>query len=72
MTITIEQDFETDRYVLMCDDGKMSPMPAGYPSFGTLEEAEAKADEVRAMLGRTGRAQKGVEERGTEGWGVKL
>ena len=29
MTVTIEYDFETDRYHLMVSDGRMNPMPAG-------------------------------------------
>lgn len=42
--------FTGSDYTLMVADGRMSDMPAGYPPLATLEEAEAKADAVRAML----------------------
>ncbi len=62
MTITIEQDFDTDRYVLMADCGRMSAMPAGprlfrgppHPliqfSHATLAEAEQDAATLRRYL----------------------
>ncbi len=43
-------EFDGADYALMVADDRMSPMPAGYPPCATLDEAETKADKVRAML----------------------
>lgn len=48
--ISIYVEFTGSDYTLMIADGRMSDMPAGYPLLATLEEAEAKADVIRAML----------------------
>lgn len=49
-TLSIYVESTGSDYTLMLADGRMSDMPAGYPPLATLEEAEAKADAVRAML----------------------
>ena len=62
MTISIEHDFDTDSYALLCASHGLSPMPAGprlfrarpYPpikfAHSTLSDAEKDAQKLRDYL----------------------
>ncbi len=64
MKIFVEFDLESERFVLMCDCGRMSPSPAGQRLFrapphpqidfhhATMEAAETDAGKLRAYLAR--------------------
>jgi hypothetical protein len=63
MKIFVEFDVENEKFVLMCDDGRMHPMPAGQRLFrapphpdvvfssDTMEGAEENARKLRVYLG---------------------
>lgn len=62
MKIFVEFDMEIEKFVLMCDDGRMKPMPCGQRLFRapphptmdfshpTMEAAEADAHKLRTYL----------------------
>lgn len=64
MRIFVEFDLDDEKFVLMCDDGRMKPTVAGqrlfrappHPNIGfrhpTMEAAEADAGKLRAYLGQ--------------------
>ncbi len=62
LTISVDFDMDRERFVLMCDDGRMSPSPAGQRLFRapphpeiefrhtTMEAAEIDARKLRTYL----------------------